>query len=151
MHVDQYLTHVRHAEENLSKGLKKITAQHVFETDVVEMCQRFSQWSEQHLSALQSFMSDTQGSDKTESPELFEALFGNVRVGPYSLLRDLHSLSLLIHDVQACWTVLKQGAMALRNTELENLCKEAVTHLEKESMWVSTRIKNAAAQILVVG
>ena len=150
MHVNEYLSLVRHAEEELGKGLKKVIVQHAFETDVVEMCERFSFWSEQHLVAIEDFVKKNGSDEREEGPELFKELFGNMRMGPYGLLRDLHALSLLIHDTHTCWTVLHQGAMALRNSELELMCKEAVVRLNKASMWVSTRIKNAAPQILVV-
>jgi glutamate-1-semialdehyde aminotransferase len=151
MHVNEYITHVRDAEENLSLGLKKVIAQHVFETDVVEMCNRFQLWSEQHLSALEQFQPASNGDEKDESFQLFKTLFANVRTGPYGLLRDLHALSLLIHEAHTSWTILHQAAMAIRNNELKMLCEEAGVHLKKESMWAETRIKNAAAQILVVG
>lgn len=150
MHVNEYLSLVRQAEENLSKGLKKVIAQHVFETDVVEMCERFSHWSEQHLTAIDEFIKRRERDDKTEGPDLFAELFGNMRMGPFGLLRDLHALSLLIHEAHTCWTILNQGAMALRDLELEQFCKEAGVRLNKESMWVTTRIKSAAPQILVV-
>ena len=151
MHVSQYLAHVRDAEENLSLGLKKIITQHAFETDVVEMCHRFLVWSDQHLAALEGFRREAGEDEKDESPKLFRMLFTNFRMGSYGLLRDLHALSLLIHEAHTCWTILHQGAMALRNTELATLCKQAGVHLNKQSMWVETRIKNAAPQILVVG
>jgi hypothetical protein len=151
MHVDQYIAHVREAEENLSMGLKKIITQHVFETDVVEMCNRFQLWSEQHLSTLEKIHVESSGEEKGESFKLFRTLFMNMRMSPYGFLRDLHALSLLIHEAHTCWTILHQAAMATRNEELTMLCEEAGVHLKKESMWAETRIKNAAAQILVVG
>ncbi|MBT1695401.1 hypothetical protein KK083_00845 [Fulvivirgaceae bacterium PWU4] len=150
MHVDQYLSHVREAEENLGLGLKKIMRQHSFETDVVEMCERFVRWSDEHKASLEMFNAED-NTNEEESPGLFKALFANMRIGPYGLLRDLHALSLLIHDAHTSWTILQQGAMAQRNTRLELVCKEALAHLNKESMWVETRIKNAAPQILIVG
>jgi hypothetical protein len=152
MHVDEYIHHVRDAEISLSMGLKKIIAQHAFETDVVEMCERFIRWSEQHLSALEEFESKAEdASGETGKTNLFKTLFSNIQMGPYGLLRDLHALSLLIHNAQTSWTILNQAAMAMRNTSLETVCKQAGLHLNKESMWIETRIKNAAPQILVAG
>ena len=151
MHVNQYISHVYDAEKNLSLGLKKVITQHSFETDVVEMCARFLLWSEQHRSSLDALEPGSNNDEEAESPKLFKTLFQTMRMGPYGLLRDLHALSLLIHEVHTSWTILQQGAMAMRNTQLEILCKEAGVHTNKESMWVETRIKNAAAQVLVVG
>ncbi len=151
MHLDQYLSRVYEAEEDLTLGLQKIVTQHAFETDVVEMCGRFLLWSEEHLTSLKQLKVKWENGAKTESPNLFKTLFLNMRMGPYGLLQDLHALSLLIHEAHTSWTILNQGAMASRNSGLESLCKNAGVHCNKESMWVETRIKNAAAQILVVG
>jgi hypothetical protein len=147
MHVDEYVTYVRSAEANLSKGLNKIIAQHTFESDVVEMCQRFNHWSEQHVAALDSV---APGDSNIKPADLFTELFSDANAGSYGLLRDLHSLSVLMQDAHISWAILGQAAKATRNDALDKACKEADEHLTKEFLWVMTRAKSAAAQVLVV-
>jgi hypothetical protein len=147
MHVDEYLAYVRSAEANLSEGLNKIMAKHTFENDIVEMCQKFNHWSEQHITSLNSVAN---GENDSKSTDLLRELLPHAHAGSFGLLRDLHSLSLLIQDAHISWAILGQAAKATRNEALDKVCKEADEHLTKQSLWVMTRAKSAAAQVLVV-
>jgi len=49
-----------------------------------------------------------------------------------------------------CWTILLQGAKSLRHADMESMCTQCGVHLKKETMWLSTKIKSAAPQVLVV-
>lgn len=148
MHVEEYIIHARHAEENLTRALEKIIEKHPFENDIVEMCQRFKHWSNQHVTSLNAAGLSEKGIGGTE---LFELLFSKNTSDPYGLLRDLHALALLFQDSFMAWTILGQAAKAMRNETLDNVCKEAEAHLNKEMLWIVTRAKNAAVQVLVVG
>jgi hypothetical protein len=149
-HIAQYLGLAQNAEESLIKAFAKISKQHAFEPDVVEMCDKFTLWSKQHLESIDKLTPLFEKEEDDEPEEIVDALFPKPRVGGYGLLRDLHSLSLLVQETQMCWVVLLQAAKALRNNEMELVCTECEQHLKKETMWLLTRIKNAAPQALVV-
>jgi len=48
------------------------------------------------------------------------------------------------------WSILGQAAKASRNEELDKVCKQAEAHSYKQTLWITPRAKNAAAQALVV-
>jgi hypothetical protein len=151
-HIANYLALAKNAEETLTKALHTISKQHTFEHDVVEMCEKFSRWSEQHLDAIKKLSKQFENEEESEeTTELSHSVPGKPRIGAFGLLRDLHGLSILIHEAQMCWTVLLQASKALRNSEMETSCEECVAHFKKESMWAMTKVKTAAPQVLVVG
>lgn len=67
------------------------------------------------------------------------------------LLRDLRELYLKAHGADLHWVVLGQAAQALRDQELlsgvSSMREETVTQIK----WITTRIKEAAPQVLVAG
>jgi hypothetical protein len=150
MHVAEYLGLVENAEKNLIKAFEKVSKQHAFEPDVVEMCEKFALWSTQHLEYISRFSPEFEKDDNDEPKDVSEALFSKPRMGSFGLLRDLHGLSVFVHETQLCWIVLLQAARALRHVEMETVCMECGTHFKKESMWLLTKIKIAAPQVLVV-
>ena len=147
MYIERYIAHSQQAEENLSKALENIIQKHEFESDVVEMCEKFKNWSEGHIKSLLEVTTDL-GHEKRQ--EGLEDILADGNESPYDLLWDLHTLSLLMQDAYMSWNILGQAAKALRNERLDKVCKDAVTHLDKEVLWVMTRAKNAAAQVFVV-
>jgi hypothetical protein len=149
-HIANYLGLAANAEQTLIKALGKISKQHTFEHDVVEMCEKFSLWSEQHLASIEKLQTQFEKGEEDETEEVFDSVFSKPRMGSFGLLRDLHSLSLLVHEALICWTVLLQASKALRNTEMEMMCLQCEIHFKKETMWLQTKIQNAAPQVLVV-
>jgi hypothetical protein len=149
-HIANYLGLAANAEETLIKALNKISKQHAFEPDVVEMCEKFTLWSNQHLASIEKLQAQFEKEKEDETEELFDTVFSKSRTGSFGLLRDLHSLSLIVHEALICWTVLLQASKALRDTGMEMICLECEIHFKKESMWLQTKIKNAAPQVLVV-
>jgi len=65
------------------------------------------------------------------------------------LLRDLRQLHLAIEEAAMLWLIVGQAAQAARDRELLVLvehCREEITH---QLLWISTRIKETAPQVLV--
>ena len=150
MHIAEYLGRTQNAEKSLVKTFQKLARTHAFDPDVVEMLEKFSLWSTQHLEFIDR-LSEEFGSDASDKPEdVSDALFSKPHMGGFGLLQDLHGLSLLVHEAQMCWTILLQGAKSLRHTDMESVCTQCGVHLKKETMWLSTKIKSAAPQVLVV-
>jgi hypothetical protein len=150
MHIPEYLGLARSAEEHLATAYKKVMAQHAFEPDVVEMCEKFRKWSQQHLEQLEGLAKKFEVHSDDEVDDISEALFSKPRMGGFGMLRDLHGLWLLVHEAQICWIVLFQASQALRDAEMESVCREAGERSKKQAMWLLTKIKSAAPQVLVV-
>lgn len=150
MHVEQYLGLAENAEKNLAKAFGKVKMQHAFEPDVVEMCEKFLLWTNQHLEHIDRLAEQYKKEEDDEAEEIAEALFTTPRMGAFGMLRDLHGLWLLVHEAQICWIILHQAAQALRDASLESVCRECGEHSKRETMWLLTKIKSAAPQVLVV-
>jgi hypothetical protein len=149
-HIANYLGLAENAEKTLTEAFLKISKQHTFEPDVVEMCEKFGHWSQQHLTAIEKLLAEFKKEKDDEPEEIFDSVFPKPRIGAFGLLRDLHALSIVVHEAQMCWIVLLQASRALRNAEMEEICLEFGQHFKKETMWLLTKIKNAAPQVLVV-
>jgi rubrerythrin len=150
MHVPEYLGLARSAEEHLAAAYKKVMAQHAFEPDVVEMCEKFRRWSQQHMERLEGLLKKFEVHRDDEVDDISEALFSKPRMGGFGMLRDLHGLWLLVHEAQICWIVLFQASQVLRDADMEAACREAGERSKRQAMWLLTKIKSAAPQVLVV-
>jgi hypothetical protein len=64
------------------------------------------------------------------------------------LLRDLRQLHLAIEEAAMLWLVIGQAAQALRDRELLTTVERAREEMTKQLMWVTTRITEAAPQVL---
>jgi hypothetical protein len=149
-HIADYIGLTENAEKTLIEALSNVSKQHAFETDVAEMCAKFKLWSEQHLDSVEKLSAQFGKKDEHTSEELSAALLSKSNLGSFGLLRDLHALSILVHHVHICWTVMLQASKALRNSEMETACTDCESHFKKEAMWLQTRIKSAAPQVLIV-
>jgi hypothetical protein len=64
------------------------------------------------------------------------------------LLHDLRRLHLAIEEVAMLWLVVGQASQALRDKELLELVTRSREEMTKQLMWVTTRIKETAPQVL---
>jgi hypothetical protein len=149
-HIAYYIGLTENAEKTLIEALNNVSKQHVFETDVTEMCAKFMQWSNGHLDSIEKLTEQFGKKEGGKSEKLSNTLLSKSNSGNFDLLRDLHVLSVLVQHVHICWTVMLQASKALRNTEMEMVCVECEGHFKKEAIWLQTRIKSAAPQVLVV-
>jgi hypothetical protein len=64
------------------------------------------------------------------------------------LLRDLRQLHLAIEESAMLWVIVGQGAFAARDAELLALVEKSREEITHQLMWVTTRIKETAPQVL---
>src|SRR5579864_5308208 len=122
MHVGNYLALLRQSEQDLVDAFSDVAAHHADEPDVAGTCHRFARESATHAERLAPLAS-RYGEQAPDPPEnLKTTLFHGARSGGMGLLRDLHDLWLLAHEVQLCWTVLRQAGAALRAKEMLAAC-----------------------------
>ena len=150
MHIGNYLGLLIASEEQLAAALLTVTERHSDEPDIGGICHLLASWSREHVNALQPLI-PRYNEQKSDEPErLQHTLFEGTRNGSLALLRDLHDLWLLANEVHLCWTVLSQAALALRDSELKELCRHCDHETERQLAFLLTRIKQSAPQSLVV-
>jgi len=150
MNVAQYISLVYTAEQKLSDAFERVAKQHSLEPDVLQLCKKFSTWSLDHVENIKKLTARYGEKSDDEPEDIYDALFDKPRMGAMGLLRDLHGLWLLANEVKLCWTILYQAAQALRDPELEMSCLQFGEQTNRQIAWLLTKIKQAAAQVLVV-
>lgn len=150
MNVAQYISLVYRAEQKLADAFERVAMQHSLEPDVLQISKKFQTWCIDHVENIKKLLA-TYGDEKDdEAEDIYDALFDKPRMGAMGLLRDLHGLWLLANEVKLCWTVLHQAAQALRDQELEMSCLQYGEQTNRQIAWLITKIKQSAAQVLVV-
>jgi hypothetical protein len=150
MHVARYVTLVHESERRFGDGLRTVAEHHGDEPDVQAEAELLASWSDAQVEAIRPIV-DRYGEEPDDGPDqLAHVLFHGPRSGALSLLRDLQDLWLLGNEVQMSYTVLQQAARALRDGELEDACAKGLGTTKRQLAWLSTRMKVAAPQALVV-
>ncbi|WP_218671457.1 hypothetical protein, partial [Microbispora sp. GKU 823] len=70
--------------------------------------------------------------------------------GGLALLRDLHGLYLLATECDLSWSVVAQAARGLRDDDLLDLARHCAAETAVQLLWLRTRMRQAAPQVLVV-
>jgi hypothetical protein len=148
------------AEERLVAEFERVRERHRADQDVYHLSATLAGISRAHLSALAPFAQRYGGEDvDANGSGPASGLLGTVREKaseltgrrPESgmlLLRDLRELYLLASDASLGWTVVGQGAQAVRDRELLDVVSECHRDTLRQLRWVTTRIKQAAPQAL---
>jgi hypothetical protein len=67
------------------------------------------------------------------------------------LLRDLRKLHLACEEAAMLWLIVGQAAQAARDRELLATVEKSREEITSQLMWLTTRIKETAPQVLVAG
>jgi hypothetical protein len=154
MRLATYLGLAHHAEGVLAESFRVIGRGHARHPDVLFTCLTLATMSEEHLRRLapmaDRYGEQRDGADVDEPERLHTDGLAEVRTGPLALLRDLQDLYTLAAFVQTTWTVVLQAAQGLRDHDLIALAQHAGTESGRQLAWLTTRIKVAAPQALLV-
>ena len=150
MHIGKYIDLVHRTEEDLVKAFKMVGEAHGDEVDVYQTCMLLSSWSDTLAKDLEVFAKKYKKEKDDEPDRLTQTLLKKTRKGGMALLRDLHDLYLIATEVQICCSILKQAATALRDKPLMAMCEEIERQTKRQLSWLSTRMKSAAPQTLIV-
>ena len=150
MHVASYVGLVRESEAQLERALAAVARHHEDEPDIPGTCELVGSWSKAKRESAGPAAARYGESSDGEPDRLAHDLFRGPREGPLALLRDLQDLYLLASEVDVCWTVLAQAAAALQDRDLSDACAAAKAQTKRQLAWLTTRIKQAAPQALVV-
>ena len=155
MYLATYLALAHRGEQTLAESFRVVGAGHAEHPDVLFTCRALAELSDDHVRQLapivRRYGERQAGADVTEPERLHADGLAGVRSGPLGLLRDLQDLAVLSGLVRTTWTVIHQAAQGLRDRELIALARHGDTMTSRQLAWLTTRIKSAAPQVLIVG
>ncbi|MER7796670.1 hypothetical protein [Microbacterium sp. NPDC096154] len=150
MKLAVYIGLLRAGEKALAQSFRQLAEGHGDEPDVYHLCHTLAGQSEEHERLLTPIV-ERYGEQPDDEPERFRAdAMSESRTGALALLRDLQDVHMLACFVDTTWTVVKQGALALRDEELLGVATRCEQQTKLQHDWLSTRIKQAAPQALLV-
>jgi hypothetical protein len=150
MHLSTYVGLVDEGERTLARSFREVATGHAQEADVVHRCERFAVQCDSHREQLATVV-ERYGEDREDEPERLHAPgLDGTRTGGVGLLRDLHDLYLLVSYLDIAWTVVGQAARAVRDEELLGVVQWCEKETSAQLSWLTTRMKEAAPQALVV-
>jgi hypothetical protein len=152
-HLTTYVGLVDHAEATLADSFRLVADAQAKHPDIYFMCETLAKMSDGHRDLLRPVVErygEQSGGEAAEPERLHAAGLGEARTGALGLLRDLQDLHVLADLVQTSWTVVHQGAQGLRDHELIAVATQAQQGTSRQLAWLTTRIKAAAPQALLV-
>jgi hypothetical protein len=149
-HLTTYIGLADHSEKTLAESLRAVADGHAHVADVFHTCRMLADWSQANRDALAPVVERYGEADVEEPERLHAAGLAGAREGEIGLLRDLQDLHVLATLVQTTWTVIAQGAQGLRDPELLEVAQHAGAQTSRQLTWLTTRIKVAAPQALIV-
>ena len=163
MRLARAIRQLHRSEKDLADEYGRVADRHAVEHDVYHMCHLLAEQSQAHAERLRPF-ADRYGGKLREldAPELWESFMGTVRrknaelLGRSQktgllLLRDLRQLYLMAAEAEINWWMVRQAAMAARDSELAELFETCHEETWNQLKWIKTKVKEASAQVLVGG
>lgn len=162
MKLDKAITQVEQAEEELARELRAVGERHAVDHDLYHLGHTLARQCAEHLELLAPFAAryGARPGDRAvaESPRLLETLrrksaelLGRSEAARMLLLRDLRTLYLAAQEAELAWVILAQAAQAARDRELLHVVTRCHEEAEMRGMWLRTRIRESAPQILASG
>jgi hypothetical protein len=150
-HISVYVGLAHRGEQTLADSLRQVAAGHPEDPDTVNVCTALARLHDDNVAKLAP-VAQRYGEEGVEEPERLHAeALTSTREGGVGLLRDLQDLHLLCALLQSTWTVLDQAAQGARDSELHTLVQDCTKQVERTTTWLTTHLKAASPQILLVG
>jgi hypothetical protein len=158
-HLATAIRGAREAESDLQHELRAVGDRHVADHDVQSMCRTLADRTQRRIDTLDAQLVRYGMASGGSSWEGWDRLLSRVRNASSvvtgrspsagaALVDDLRSLYLASQEVFLDWTLLKQGAMVVRDPELLQAVEQQLPDVERVSAWAKTRCKLAAPQVL---
>jgi hypothetical protein len=144
MQLAVYVGMVHAAEQTLADSFRQVGEGHAAESSTL------AGWCDDHVQRLQPVADRYGEMGVTEPARLHAEGLSQTREGPVGLLRDLQDLYVLAALVQSSWTVVLQAAQGARDHELLEIVQHCESETDRQMTWLTTRIKQAAPQALLV-
>jgi hypothetical protein len=150
-HLTTYVALADHSEQVLADSLRAVAEGHARQPDVFHTCHTLAGWCDRHREDLVPVVERYGEKEDVDEPERLRAdALTSTREGEIGLLRDLQDLHLLATLVHSTWTVIGQGAQGLRDHELLEVATSSKAETTRQLTWLTTRMKQAAPQALIV-
>jgi hypothetical protein len=140
-----------HGEQILAESLRQVAGGHPEDPDTALVCTSLARLHDGNVERLAP-IARRYGEEQVDEPErLHGEALTSTREGGVGLLRDLQDLYLLAALLQTTWTVLEQAAQGARDDELLEVATDCATEVRRTMTWLTTHLKAASPQILLVG
>jgi hypothetical protein len=161
--IGPLLERLHELEVELAEDYRALGERHAADHDVYHACHAFAKQAEKHADALaRQAARYGEEVDSDAGPDVWSGLLESARRAGSDLLgrrpeagllllRDLRALFLAAEEVSITWVMAGQAAQAARDAELLATVSECHSEVELQVKWLTTRIKVAAPQTLVVG
>jgi hypothetical protein len=150
-HLATYVGLADHSEQVLAESFRAVADGHERVADVHHVCRTLAGMSDRHRDALRPVAARYGEEPDVDEPDRLRAeALPQAREGEIGLLRDLQDLHLLATLVKSTWVVIAQGAQGVRDRELLELAQASEAETDRQLAWLTTRIKAAAPQALIV-
>jgi hypothetical protein len=156
--LGRYIEKLADSLMDLGAEYRKIGERHATEHDIYHMAHALATQCDGQAAALAPHAAHHGGeTDAEEEPKesllaglrrATAALVGRSPLTGMLLLRDLRQLHLEIEESAMLWVIVGQGAFAARDAELLALVEKSREEITHQLMWVTTRIKETAPQVL---
>jgi hypothetical protein len=150
-HIATYVGLAHRGEQTLAESLRQVASGHLEDPDTALVCRSLALQHEGAVRRLEP-VARRYGEEQVDEPERLHAdALTKTREGGVGLLRDLQDLYLLAALLQTTWTILQQAAEGARDDDLLQLSSDALTQVGRTMTWLTTHLKAASPQILLVG
>ncbi|HEY0486800.1 MAG TPA: hypothetical protein VGD72_11180 [Mycobacteriales bacterium] len=150
MHLATYLGLLHEAERSLASSYRQVGHGHAAEADIAHTTTLVAGQCDAHVAALAPVVERYGAHRETEPERLHADALADTRSGGVGLLRDLHDLYMLCAFVDVTWTMVGQAAQGLRDRELLDVVSRCESETATQLAWLTTRMKQAAPQALIV-
>ena len=153
MRIPEYLGLAHTSAGRLADAYRQVAVSHVGEPDIAAVCEVFARQCDDHRAAVGPMLGRYGAVDAAgtadEPPTVRPSV--STAAGSVRLLRDLQDLWLSASHLHLIWTVVEQAAHGLRDQPLVAVVRTCDRDTEVQLQWLTTRIKQAAPQALIVG
>jgi hypothetical protein len=150
MQLAVYVGMVHQGERTLADAFRQVGEGHAEEADVANLCQTFAAWCDDDARTVGP-LADRYGELGVQEPDRLHAdALPGVREGPVGLLGDLQDLLVLATLLHSSWLMVVQAAQGCRDRELLETAQHCAARVERQLGWLTTRLKEAAPQALLV-
>ena len=150
-HLSTYVGLAHRGEQTLADSLREVAKGHPEDPDTVNVATALARLHDENVQKLEQVV-DRYGEEDVEEPERLHAdALSKTREGGVGLLRDLQDVHMLCALLESTWTILDQAARGERDKDLHALVQDCTKQVERTTTWLTTHLKTASPQILLVG
>jgi hypothetical protein len=158
---DLAINDVQDAEMELAKELIALAERHHAESDVYDLSLARAHVCAEHVWRLRPFAerydADVVDVEDATTPGFVDTLrhaaagaLSHAPASAVALLHDLRNAYAKAHATEISWIMLEQASRAARDLELLTVVCLALAETEQTGKWLKAKVKDSAAQALVV-